>query len=360
MMPPRFKTRLLGSAVSLSVLLAAGCVGFGDGTPEAEAKAPAAAQTAAAPAKSQEPLLKPDQSFATWLDGLKAEARAKGVRSEILDAAFEGVDGPIERVIELDRKQPEFTLTFRQYLDRVVPPARQEKGRLRLKENRAALEKAAHDHGVQARFITALWGIETDFGRHTGGFSVVHSLATLAYDGRRSAYFRTELLNALEILNQGHIAPKDMQGSWAGAMGQCQFMPSSFLNFAKDGDRDGHKDIWTTKADVFASAANYLSRSGWDPTATWGREVKLPKDFNEKLADLKVRKRLSDWARLGVRKADGGPLPTRDLEASIVMPDGKDGPAYVVYENFRVILKWNRSTYFALAVGRLADAIGRS
>jgi len=296
------------------------------------------------------------EGFAAWLQGLRMEASEKGIRDDILDAALNGIE-PIPRVIELDRKQPEFTLTFQQYMDRVVPDSRVKKGRAKLAENRALLEEAAKKHGVQARFLVAFWGVETDFGRVTGGFKVVPALATLAHDGRRSAYFRKELLNALTILNEGHIAPKDMVGSWAGAMGQPQFMPSSFLNFAVDGDGDGHKDIWTTKTDVFASAANYLSRSGWKADETWGRAVKVPADFDEALVDLKVIKPISEWQALGVRRTDGADLPTRDLKASIVRA-GKNGPPYMVYNNFRTILKWNRSTYFAVAIGTLADKIG--
>ena len=208
----------------------------------------------------------PAKPFATWLVEFKDEARTKGISQATLDAAFKNV-APIPRVIELDRSQPEFTLTFQEYLDRVAPPSRVEKGRRKFAENREALIAAGKAHGVQPRFIAALWGIETDFGRTLGGFSVIASLATLAHDGRRSEFFRGELLNALTIIDQGHISADEMIGSWAGAMGQSQFMPS------------------------------------------------------------------------------------------IVKP-GDDAPAYVVYDNFRVILKWNRSTYFGLAVGILADRIG--
>ncbi len=296
-------------------------------------------------------------SFSQWVDALRQEAAERGIRSGILDAALNGLE-PIARIIELDRKQPEFTLTFRQYMDRVVPRARVEKGRQRLRENRALLEEIGRKYGVQPRFLVAFWGIETDFGRHTGGFRVIPALATLAYDGRRSAYFRRELLNALEILDQGHIALPDMVGSWAGAMGQSQFMPSSFVTFAVDYDGDGRKDIWNTKADVFASAANYLSRVGWKGDQTWGRPVRLPSGFDTGLASLKIRKRLSEWQRLGVRRADGGDLPKRDLMASVVLAEGPGGPAYVVYDNYHAILKWNRSTFFALAVGSLAEQIG--
>ena len=303
------------------------------------------------------PALAGTPSFSQWIDALRDEAVQRGIRVSTLDAALSGLK-PIARIIELDRKQPEFTLTFRQYMDRVVPRARVEKGRQRLRENRALLEEIGRKYGVQPRFLVAFWGIETDFGQFTGGFRVIPALATLAYDGRRSAYFRRELLNALEILDQGHIALPDMVGSWAGAMGQSQFMPSSFVTFAVDYDGDGRKDIWNTKADVFASAANYLSRVGWKGDQTWGRPVRLPKGFDTGLASLKIRKRLSESQRLGVRRADGGDLPKRDLMAVVVLADGPGGPAYVVYDNYHAILKWNRSTFFALAVGSLAEQIG--
>ena len=294
--------------------------------------------------------------FAEWLDGFKREATERGIKASTLEAAFARIK-PIPRVIELDRKQPEFSLTFRQYMDRVVPAARVAKGRKKLAENRAQLEKIGNQYGVQPNFLVAFWGIETDFGRVTGGFSVVPALATLAHDGRRSAYFRKELLNSLKILDEGHITAKNMVGSWAGAMGQCQFMPSSFLNFAVDQNGDGRKDIWTTKADVFGSAANYLSGSGWKYDQTWGRAIRLPKNFDAKLASLKIKKRLSEWQRLGVRRIDGSDLPTRDLSASIVFTEGPGSEAYVVYDNYRAILKWNRSTFFAVAVGSLADRL---
>lgn len=296
------------------------------------------------------------QDFAAWLDGVRAEALAAGISNATLDAALTGIE-PIPRVIELDRRQPEFTLTLEQYLGRVVSTARIEKGRAKLAENKPLLEEVAARFGVQPRFVVALWGIETDFGRIDGGFPVVPALATLAFDGRRSAYFRKELMNALRILDQGHITPDRMKGSWAGAMGQSQFMPSSFLNFAVDYDGDGRRDLWTSRPDVFASASNYLARSGWQGDQTWGREVRLPAGFDGALEGPKTRKPLGEWQTLGVRRADGSDLPQRDLPASILRPAGADGPAYLIYDNFHVILKWNRSNFFALAVGRLADSL---
>ena len=298
------------------------------------------------------------EDFQIWLGKLRVEAEGKGISQSVLDEALAGIQ-PIPRVIELDRRQPEFTLTFTQYRDRVVPQSRIKKGRVKYQENRDLLEEIGGKIGVQPRFIVALWGIETDFGRVTGGFKVIPALATLAHDGRRSAFFRKELLNALQILHEGHIAPKEMMGSWAGAMGQSQFMPSSFLAHAVDYDGDGRRDIWTTRPDVFASAANYLAKSGWRADQTWGREVKLPSDFDLALVDLKVRKPIGGWQALGVRQPDGGDLPTRQLSASIVLPEkGKMSPAYLVYSNYRTTLRWNRSTYFALAVGLLSDGIG--
>jgi len=299
-------------------------------------------------------MAKPD--FAAWLLELRAEAIGKGISEATLDAALTNIK-PIPRVIELDRKQPEFTLTFAQYMKRVVPASRVAKGRKNFAKNRDILKAVGRKYGVQPQFIVAFWGVETDYGRVTGGFRVIPALATLAFDGRRSAYFRRELHQALKILDEGHIAVEKMVGSWAGAMGQPQFMPSSFNGYAVDSDGDGRKDIWTTREDVFASAANYLSRFGWRANERWGREVRLPDGFDAKLQGLKVKKTIADWAALGITLPDRMPLPGKTLQASLILPGGKGGAAYLVYNNYRVILKWNRSHYFAIAIGRLADQI---
>jgi membrane-bound lytic murein transglycosylase B len=301
-----------------------------------------------------------EQDFSTWLGGLRKDALAQGIRAETLDRALGGLT-PIPRVIELDRRQPEFTLTFDQYLARVVPPARVDQGRAKLKENRELLAEVSRKYGVQPRFIVAFWGIESDFGRLDGGFSVIQSLATLAHDGRRANFFRGELIRALRIVDQGHIAPDAMRGSWAGAMGHFQFMPSTFESFAVDYDGDGRRDIWKNKKDAFASAANYLSRSGWKNDQTWGRPVKVPDGFDRVHAGLTVKKGLDEWSKLGVRRNDDGPLPQRDIAASLIFADGdKGGPAFLIYDNYRVTLKWNRSTFFAVAVGTLAERIADS
>lgn len=297
--------------------------------------------------------------FAEWLTDLRREARAKGVSEATLNAALDGIK-QIPRVIELDRSQPEFTLTFTEYFKRVAPPDRINRGRRRLAENRAILDSVSADYGVPAELIVALWGIETDFGRLTGGFQVVPALATLAHDGRRSKYFRGELLTALKIIDEGHITAAEMKGSWAGAMGQSQFMPSSFLNSAVDRDGDGRKDIWSTPADVFASAANLLRMNGWRREQRWGRPVMLPPVFDLGVDGLENRRTLTVWQAMGIRNRDGSDLPTSDILASLIMPEGPDGPAFLVYDNYRAIMGWNRSHYFALTVGYLADQIAEN
>lgn len=297
------------------------------------------------------------EPFADWLAALKSEARRAGISEATLEQAFADV-APIDKVIELDRRQPETRLTFEEYLERVVPPSRIAEGRKRYREHRELLEAVSRKYRVQPRFIVAFWGIESDYGRNTGGYPVIAALATLAYDGRRGEFFRGELIAALKILDEGHVTPAAMLGSWAGAMGQSQFMPSSFRAYAEDFDGDGRRDIWTTTADVFASAANYLARSGWRDDQTWGRQVSLPSGFDPDLASLDVVKSLPAWQRLGVRRRDGTDLPMRPLKASVVIPPNSGaGAAFLVYDNYRTILKWNRSSYFAIAVGRLADGI---
>jgi membrane-bound lytic murein transglycosylase B len=297
-----------------------------------------------------------DEDFTRWLGGVRQEALAAGINPATIDRAFDGLE-PIERVIELDRKQPETTVTFEYYLSRVVDAKRRRAAREHFAENRKLLTEIGRRYGVQPRFIVALWGIETNFGRVTGNFPVIAALATLAYDGRRSAFFRKELINALRIVDLDHVDPKEMLGSWAGAMGQSQFMPSSFLQYAVSYRGDGKRDIWHRREDVFASIANYLSQSGWRADESWGRPVRLPPAFDPALVGPGVRKSVSAWAKLGVRRGDGGKLPAQPIEASVLQPGGSGGPAVLVYDNYRVLLKWNSSNYFASAVGLLADSI---
>lgn len=295
--------------------------------------------------------------FSNWLSAFKSEAAREGISPGTINAALSGLK-PIPRVLELDRRQPEGTMTFARYRQNVVNQARIQKGRALLRDHGPALRRVSQTYGVPPQYIVALWGIETNFGANTGGFDLVPALATLAWEGRREAFFRKELLTALRILDEGHIDLARFKGSWAGAMGQNQFMPSSFMRFAVDGDGDGRKNIWTDTDDVFASTANYLSRSGWQENQLWGREVRLRPGFDPSLISLDIEKPLDEWSRLGVMLPNGHPLPFgTGMHASIVAPDGPAGPVFLAYDNYRVIMKWNRSTYFATSVGLLANAI---
>ncbi|CAK0763851.1 membrane-bound lytic murein transglycosylase B [Gammaproteobacteria bacterium] len=301
------------------------------------------------------PMAHATQDFDTWLAGLRDEARTQGISDSVLNKAFFGVT-PISRVTELDRHQPETTLTFKQYLKNVLPPSRITQARRQYQEHRELLEQIKDRYEVQPRFLVAFWAIESDFGRNQGGFSVIAALTTLAYDGRRSAYFRGELLDALRILQRGDVTPSRMKGSWAGAMGQAQFMPSVFLKYGVDYDGNGRRDIWGSHEDVLASAANYLSGIGWRGNEGWGSEVRLPSTFDAGLIGLEQTKTLSEWGELGIRHTDGR-LLKGDLKSSILQPGGVGNRIFVVYPNYHVIRIWNRSNYFATTVGLLADAI---
>ena len=297
-----------------------------------------------------------EEEFGAWLTEFRREAVAEGISADTLDAVLPGLTFR-PRVVELDRRQPEGTLTYAEYLSRVLPPARVNRGKRLLRKHRPLLTEIGDAYGVQPRFVVALWGIESDFGRVTGGFPVLDSLATLAFDGRRGEFFRGQLVEALRIVDDGHIQADEMLGSWAGAMGQSQFMPSSFQRFAVDHDGDGRRDIWSTLPDVFASAANYLAKAGWKHDQTWGRQVRLPEGFDHDLKGLEVKKSLDEWQALGLRRSNGDNLPTAQLTASLILPGGPGGPAFLTYHNYRVLLKWNRSHYFATTVGQFADIL---
>jgi membrane-bound lytic murein transglycosylase B len=301
-----------------------------------------------------------NKAFREWLAALRDEARGQGISDATLTAALKDV-APIPRVIELDRKQAEFSLTYYRYLEVTQPPARVERGRQLLQENAALLADIETRFGVQPEFLVALWGMESNFGQNMGSFPVIAALATLAYDGRRSAFFRKELFLALKILDQGHIQPAAMRGSWAGAMGQNQFMPSSFVNNAIDFDGDGRRDIWSTPADVLASAANYLARSGWKKGEPWGYRVMVPADIaagaGQSTANLEAPKAIAAWREAGVKLWDGRDLPDSPAEGTLVQPAGADGPAFLVFDNFRAVMKWNRAIFFATSAGLLADRL---
>lgn len=298
-----------------------------------------------------------NKDFAAWLEGVRKEALGQGISKATVDAALGNDLAPIPRVIELDRRQTEFTVTFERYLEITMPAARIERGRQLMAQNKELLYEIQGRYGVQPQYLVALWGIESNFGEKQGTFSVVAAVATLAYDGRRSAFFRKELFNALRILDEGHITVAEMRGSWAGAMGQNQFMPSSFVNNAVDFDGDGRRDIWGTPADVLASAANYLARSGWRPGQPWGVRVDVPANFDWSQANLDSAKPAAAWQALGVRRADGQELPAEAGEGAIIQPGGAGNPTFLVFDNFRAIMRWNRSTFFATAAGLLADQL---
>jgi membrane-bound lytic murein transglycosylase B len=297
----------------------------------------------------------PQQSFAKWLEDLRNEALQAGISPTTIEASFATVQEPIPRVLELDRSQPEFVQTFAGYMNNRLSDARIVRGQRLLEEYSDLFSRIQAEYGVQPHYLVSFWALESNFGDFTGGFSVINTLATLAYDRRRSDFFRSELLTALKIIDQGHIAADQMTGSWAGAMGQCQFMPSTFYGYAKDGDGDGRIDIWNSVADVMTSAANYLSQNGWQGDERWGREVILPENFDFTQSGTTVRKTVTEWNRLGVKRVDGSPLGNADMQGSIVLPAGASGPAFLAYQNYRTTMVWNRSTFYAISVGHLAD-----
>ncbi|MEH8017970.1 lytic murein transglycosylase [Rheinheimera muenzenbergensis] len=311
---------------------------------------------------------KPD--FAQYSAALKQEALAKGYKPELLEPVFASLQFH-QRIVSADKSQPEFVETLSTYLPKRVSETRIKMARERYQQYLPQLEKIAADYGVQPRFIVALWGLESSFGRIMGNYSVPSALVTLAYEGRRESFFKQEFYHALDILAQGHISLDDMKGSWAGAMGQSQFMPSSFMAYARDGDGDGKKDIWTNQADVFASIANYLKQQGWDNSKTWGREVLLPAGFDATNAIARgslqrsewlgrwaqSERSLADWNKLGVQRLNATALPARDINAALVLPDGEGGRAFLAYDNYKVLMHWNRSYYFVTSVGHLADLI---
>ena len=295
-----------------------------------------------------------EQSFADWLAELRAEARELGIS----EATLRELDNlqPLDRVMELDSSQPEFVQTFTRYLGLRVTPNQVARGQSLLQQHSVLLEQVRQRYGVQPHYLVAFWAVESNYGRSTGGFSVLEALATLAFDPRRADFFRRQLLTALQIIDDGHIQAERMSGSWAGAMGQLQFMPNIFYQYGIDGDQDGRIDIWNSLPDIFHSAANFLSQSGWRGDERWGREVLLTEDFDFSLAGTSTRKPLQEWRDLGVTQLNGAPITVAaGMEASVILPAGAQGPAFLGYANFRATMTYNPSTFYALTVGHLAD-----
>jgi membrane-bound lytic murein transglycosylase B len=313
--------------------------------------------SAQVPDTSPGPISQPPQSaFDTWLVAFRQDAAAKGISATTLDAALTGIT-PVERVIALDRRQPEFLQTFADYLGRRITPQQVARGQALMAEHAVLLDRVEQQYGIPKAVLVAFWGLETNYGTTLGSLNIPASLATLAYDGRRSDFFRSQLLDALRIIDAGHVGAAEMNGSWAGAMGHMQFMPSTFRAYAVDGDGDGRIDVWRSLPDAMVSAANYLQRAGWRANEPVAIEVRLPEGFDWRKARVAHRLPVTDWTALGVQTTDAAALPAASGRAAIVLPQGWQGPAFMVFDNFDVVMQWNRSVNYALAVAQLAQQI---
>lgn len=310
-------------------------------------------------AYSMPPVTPEHSAYLQWLEGLKQEMSAKGISTQTLNKVYEkDYYHPNPKVVQQDRKQVEFVLTSTEYLNRVVNQKRVEAAQKNYKDLAPVLKNIEAKYGVQSHYIVAFWAVETNFGQNFGGYDVVDALTTLSYDTRRPKFFKEELYQALKIIDTWQIDHNKMQGSWAGAMGHFQFMPSTFNAYAVDYDGDKTIDIWHSFNDAAASASNYLATIGWDSTQDWGYQVSLPWNFNFALAGREKVKKVSEWKKIGIKNIAGRQLILDDnLEASIILPEGKSGNAYLVLNNFRKIMMWNRSENYALAIGTLADYI---
>ncbi len=294
-------------------------------------------------------------SFGAFLASVRAEGRRAGISEATLNAAFAGI-GPNQKVIDADRKQPEFTMTWARYQSLTMSDKRIARGRETCAAQRELLHRVSERYRVDPAPIAGIWGLESNFGTDTGSYNVIEALATLAWEGRRASFFRSQLISALRILDHGDVAPGRMLGSYAGAMGQPQFMPDSYLRYAVDFEGTGRRDIWTSTGDVLGSIANYLSASGWRYGEPWGQPVMVPPGFDAS-GGREQRRSLGEWQRLGVRRADGSGFTRLDPDGAVIMPDGDAGPAFMVYANFAAIRRYNPSDFYALAVGLLGDTV---
>ncbi len=328
----------------LTLAVLGGCASAPPGDPSAPA-VPAPVAVVAPPATP----------FARWVADFSASARAAGITEATLHQAFENVR-LIPHVIDSDQAQPEFTRTVWAYLDSAVSPQRVDRGQTRLNKLLREVDAVPARYGVPLEIVVAIWGMESNYGSFTGDIPTIDALATLGFEGRREAWARSQLLAALQILQRGDIARADMLGSWAGAMGQTQFLPSNFLAYAVDADGDGRRDIWGSLPDVIASTANFLARSGWQRGQPWGLEVRLPTGFDYARADADLQQTATAWAAEGVQTMDGTPLPAL-TDSTLFLPAGARGPAFLVGPNFRTLLRYNNSTSYALGVGLLAQRL---
>lgn len=315
-----------------------------------------------------------DEAFEIWLDELREEASKQGISDATIATAFQEITPPVQRIIENDRSQPEVVQTYGSYLDARVSEWKEDNGQVRMDTHEELLNSISNQFGVQARFIVSIWGMETNYGTFPIREPIFNVLATLAYDNRRAELFRAQFFAALTMLDSGFPPYEQMKSSWAGAMGQTQFIPESYLRYAVDFDQDGRKDIWNTDADVFASIANYFKALGWRDDQTWGRKVLLPSNgentlparqsdglepdqYCKKYSSLGVWRDLQEWQKLGVRRADGSDLPTRSMPAALVIADSGDDEAFIVYRNFCSIMGYNPSFKYALSIGLLSDLL---
>ncbi|WP_186367035.1 lytic murein transglycosylase [Yersinia aldovae] len=356
-------------ALALAALVSAGCAHKNTATPlivsaqaapvpQSMLSSPSSAGNHTATTLSQQG--RSPAEFPAYVDELKAQARAKGISQATLDVAFANIHF-VDRVIQSDRNQLEKKVTLDDYLAKVLTATKIKQGKEIYQRYQPQLSQVTARYGVPERYIVALWGMESGFGKIQGKEDVISALSTLAFEGRRETFFTNELIAALKIIQQGKVDDPQLKGSWAGAMGQSQFMPSSFLTYGVDGDGDGKIDIWNNIDDVFASTANYLSTEGWKPGIGWGQEVVLPQTFDVNQAGLKngQAKTVAQWQQLGLTPATAGQFASSDLRAWVIIPDDVRGRAFLVYDNFRTIMHWNRSYYFAISIGMMADAISQ-
>ncbi len=297
-----------------------------------------------------------NRAFQNWIPGFKSRARRAGIRQTVLDTAFRGVRYNAD-VVERDRNQSEFTKQIWEYLDSAASETRVRNGKAALRDNRRVLTEIEARYGVEAEVVTAVWGLESAYGAFRGDTPIIEALATLAFDGRRGRFFEQQLIAALRIIQAGDVRPNQMTGSWAGAMGHTQFIPTSYLAYAQDFRGDGRRDIWSDDpTDALASTAAYLARFGWQKGQPWGVEVKLPNGFDYSQTGERIKRSPSEWAAMGVRDIKGGRVPNHG-RASILLPAGSQGAAFMIFNNFHVIERYNTADAYVIGVGHLSDRI---